>query len=176
MFDFGWAEILVVAVIGLIVIGPKELPRALYTCGQWLRKARTMGRQVQRQFDDFMRDAELDELRDQAKSVRRRNVKNEVTERIKKTADPEGDLDEAGRSLNPRADVDRDTVRRNAQAQRAREGRGQASGGEAAPAQSETGGESHNADAEAAGEPVAAATTDGDEAEPEGTADGVKRS
>src|SRR5689334_16851967 len=65
MFDFGvgWSELLLVAVVALIVIGPKELPGALRTVGQWTGKIRRMAAEFQGQFQDAMREAEVDQLR-----------------------------------------------------------------------------------------------------------------
>ena len=63
MFDIGWQELFILAVIALIVIGPKDLPRALRTITKGLRKARSMARDLQDGMDDVMREAELDDLK-----------------------------------------------------------------------------------------------------------------
>ncbi len=44
MFDIGWQELFIVAVLALLVIGPKDLPRALRAMGKWVRKARSLAR------------------------------------------------------------------------------------------------------------------------------------
>lgn len=59
MFDLAWSEILVVGVIALIVVGPKDLPDLLRTVGQWVRRARSMAAGFQSTFDQMMRDEEL---------------------------------------------------------------------------------------------------------------------
>lgn len=64
MFDIGWVEIGVIAVVALIVIGPKDLPQALRTLTGWVRKLRGMMREFQSGVDDLVREAELKELRD----------------------------------------------------------------------------------------------------------------
>jgi sec-independent protein translocase protein TatB len=69
MFDIGWGELLLVAVVALVVIGPKDLPRALRTLGQWAAKARSAAREFQSNIDEMMRDSELEELSKQAKSL-----------------------------------------------------------------------------------------------------------
>src|SRR5688572_6016608 len=63
MFDIGWSELLIIGIVALIVIGPKELPGALRTLGQWMTKIRRMAAEFQGQFQDAMREAELAELK-----------------------------------------------------------------------------------------------------------------
>jgi sec-independent protein translocase protein TatB len=63
MFDIGWSELLIIGIVALIVIGPKELPAALRTLGQWMTKIRRMASEFQGQFQDAMREAELAELK-----------------------------------------------------------------------------------------------------------------
>lgn len=66
MFDFDAGKLLVIGVVALIVIGPKELPRVLRQVGQAVGKLRRMAGEFQTQFMDAMRDAELDDLRKEA--------------------------------------------------------------------------------------------------------------
>jgi sec-independent protein translocase protein TatB len=63
MFDIGWSELLLIGIVTLIVIGPKELPGALRTMGQWMTKVRRMASEFQNQFQDAIREAELSELK-----------------------------------------------------------------------------------------------------------------
>ena len=63
MFDIGWSELLLIGIVTLIVIGPKELPGALRTLGQWMTKVRRMAAEFQNQFQDAIREAELAELK-----------------------------------------------------------------------------------------------------------------
>jgi sec-independent protein translocase protein TatB len=69
MFDIGWTELLVVAVVALIVIGPRELPAMLRTIGNGLSKIRRMAGEFQSQFNEALREAELDDLRRQAEKL-----------------------------------------------------------------------------------------------------------
>ena len=64
MFDIGWQELFILAVLAIIVIGPKDLPRTIKTVTGWLRKARSMARELQSGIDDVVREAEIDELTD----------------------------------------------------------------------------------------------------------------
>ena len=58
MFDVGWSEILVIAVVAIIVVGPKDLPRMLRTFGRTMGQVRRTANEFRRQFDDALRDAE----------------------------------------------------------------------------------------------------------------------
>ena len=63
MFDIGWGELVVIGVVALIAIGPKELPAVLRATGQWMGKVRRMANEFQDQFREAMREAELDDLK-----------------------------------------------------------------------------------------------------------------
>jgi sec-independent protein translocase protein TatB len=63
MFDIGWSEFLVIGVVALIVIGPKELPGVLRMVGQWTTKVRRMASEFQGQFQEAMREAEMADLK-----------------------------------------------------------------------------------------------------------------
>jgi len=63
MFDLGWGKIVIIAVIALVVIGPKELPALLRTVGQWMGKIRRMAAEFQGQFQEAMREAEMADLK-----------------------------------------------------------------------------------------------------------------
>jgi sec-independent protein translocase protein TatB len=63
MFDFSWSELLLIGLVALIFIGPKELPGVLRTLGQWMNKIRRMAGDFQNQFHDAMREAELADLK-----------------------------------------------------------------------------------------------------------------
>ncbi|HYC04696.1 MAG TPA: Sec-independent protein translocase protein TatB [Azospirillaceae bacterium] len=82
MFDIGWPELVVIAVVALVVIGPKDLPKALYSVGKWVRKARLMARDFQGHIDEMMREAELDDLRKQAQQVRNFNVQDQIAKAV----------------------------------------------------------------------------------------------
>ena len=63
MFDIGWSEFLVIAIVALIAIGPKELPGVLRMVGQWMGKARKMAAEFQGQFQEAMREAEMADIK-----------------------------------------------------------------------------------------------------------------
>src|SRR3954452_3450206 len=69
LFDIGWPELMLIGVVALVVIGPKDLPRALRVAGYWVRKARTLSREFHSSVEQLIREAELDEMRQQLKEA-----------------------------------------------------------------------------------------------------------
>jgi sec-independent protein translocase protein TatB len=69
MFDISWTEFLLIGVVALIVIGPKELPTVLRTLGQWTRRVRSMAADFQKQFQEAMREAEMSDLKKQVDDI-----------------------------------------------------------------------------------------------------------
>ena len=65
MFDIGWSELVVIGIVALIAIGPKELPGVLRAVGQWMGKIRRMASEFQGQFHEAMREAEMADLKKQ---------------------------------------------------------------------------------------------------------------
>jgi sec-independent protein translocase protein TatB len=94
MFDIGWSELLVIGVVALIVIGPKDLPRVLKTVGYWVRKARNVSREFQSSIEQMVREAELEDVKKEIEKVSSLDLHKE----IEKTVDPTGDLK---KSLEP---------------------------------------------------------------------------
>ena len=62
MFGIDGSEFLLTAIVALLVVGPKDLPRVMRLVGQWVGKARAMSRHVRSGFDTMMREAELEEM------------------------------------------------------------------------------------------------------------------
>jgi sec-independent protein translocase protein TatB len=83
MFDIGWTEMAVIGAVLLIVVGPKDLPKVLRTMGYWMGKARSMAREFQRSLDQYVKEAELEDVK---KSVDKLNVRKT----IQNTIDPKG--------------------------------------------------------------------------------------
>jgi sec-independent protein translocase protein TatB len=69
MFDISWTEFLLIGVVALVVIGPKELPAVMRTVGQWTRKLRSMAADFQNQFHEAMREAEMADLKQQVDDI-----------------------------------------------------------------------------------------------------------
>lgn len=89
MFDIGMDEMALVAVVALIVIGPKDLPHVLRMCGQWVRKAREMAGEFQRGVDDMVRESGVSDLKSQVEKVADTNA---LRQQIENTIDPTGDI------------------------------------------------------------------------------------
>lgn len=88
MFDIGWQELFIVAVLVIIVVGPKDLPRTLRAIMGLLRKGRMMARDFQNGIDDVIREADLDDIRKQITDV----GDNDIAKTIVDTIDPDGDI------------------------------------------------------------------------------------
>jgi sec-independent protein translocase protein TatB len=69
MFDIGWSELVVIGVVALIAIGPKELPGVLRSVGQWVTKIRSMASEFQGQFQEAMREAEMADLKKEVDNI-----------------------------------------------------------------------------------------------------------
>jgi sec-independent protein translocase protein TatB len=70
MFDIGWSELLVVAVVAIVVVGPKDLPDMLRNLGKGMRTVRRMASDFQGQFNEALKEAELDDVRDEFNRMR----------------------------------------------------------------------------------------------------------
>src|SRR6266446_1329107 len=97
MFEIGWSELVVIAVVALIAIGPKELPGALRMVGQWMGKARQMAAEFQGQFQEAMREAEMadlkksfDEVKEAATGFTSNNVMTSLERDVGKALDIDG--------------------------------------------------------------------------------------
>jgi sec-independent protein translocase protein TatB len=89
MFDIGWSELLVIAAVALVVVGPRELPGMLRTIGRMMAGVRRMASDFQSQFNEAMREAELDEIKKQVTGLNEEvsSIGNEVAA-LNTTFDP----------------------------------------------------------------------------------------
>ena len=67
MLDFSWAELFVIVVVALVVIGPKDIPQIMHTLGRFVRRLQYVRFAMSQQFDDFMKEHDLEEIRNAAK-------------------------------------------------------------------------------------------------------------
>ena len=93
MFDLEWSKLALIAVVALVVIGPKDLPRVMRILGQWVQRARAIAREFQGSLDQMVREAELEDVKRDLDKVTNLNVEHEIGQ----TIDPRGELH---RSLN----------------------------------------------------------------------------
>lgn len=79
MFNFGWGELVLIGIVALIAIGPKELPTVLRTIGQMMGKVRRMANEFQGQFQEALREADIADLKKQADDLTS-SFKDQVTD------------------------------------------------------------------------------------------------
>ncbi|MCH2400511.1 MAG: Sec-independent protein translocase protein TatB, partial [Pirellulales bacterium] len=87
MLDVGWQELFLIAVITIIVVGPKEIPRVLRTVTLWVRKVKDMAREFHSNIDDIAREAELDDIKKQLSEVQDFDIEREVGQTIDATGE-----------------------------------------------------------------------------------------
>lgn len=90
MFDIGWTEMVFVLVIAVLVIGPKDLPKAISTVGKYVRKARSMAREFQSGINDLARETELDEIKKDIQKGTDFNIKKQVEDAVDPTGSMQG--------------------------------------------------------------------------------------
>jgi sec-independent protein translocase protein TatB len=123
MFDISWGELLLIGVVALVFIGPKELPTVLRTLGQWMAKLRRMANEFQNQFHEAMREAEMADLKkhvddltttahsyanfDPVSEVRREleSTQQQITSAIEKPAEPAAEGAAASAPAAPASDA-----------------------------------------------------------------------
>lgn len=76
MLDIGWPEMLLVLVLALMVIGPADLPRAMYGLGKAMRKMRMMSRAFQDSLDELMREAEIEDIKKEAQAAQKKLIED----------------------------------------------------------------------------------------------------
>lgn len=88
MLDIGWAELFVIAVVAIIVVGPKDLPRMLRMLGQAIGKFRSVASDFQGQFNDVLREAELDDIRENIENIKDSNPVSQLKDEVHKAINP----------------------------------------------------------------------------------------
>ena len=82
MFDFAWSEFALIGIVALVAIGPKDLPVAIKTIAELVKKARRMAGEFQTHVDEMVREANLHEVRDQFNDLRRMDIKGKILEAV----------------------------------------------------------------------------------------------
>jgi len=99
MPDIGWSELAVIAILALVIIGPKDLPRVMRTMGKWMQKARSISREFQSSIDEVIREADLEDARKTIESARNLGAENALDQMI----DPTGGMKEEMRDIEDSA-------------------------------------------------------------------------
>ena len=112
MFDIGWSEILVLAVLAIIVVGPKDLPVMLRNIGRYTAKMRSMAREFQDGISDMARETELSELRDLKKNLSEISPAQQVKKLVGEAIDPTEfeDMEKDQRALMEKAEAAADKL------------------------------------------------------------------
>ncbi|MFK0690412.1 Sec-independent protein translocase protein TatB [Mesorhizobium sp. IMUNJ 23033] len=82
MFEVGWTEMLVIAIVMIVVVGPKDLPNMLRTFGRTTAKLRAMAADFQKQFNEALKEAELDDVKKSVDSLRSLNPAAEIRKQL----------------------------------------------------------------------------------------------
>ncbi len=82
MFDFAWSEIALIGVVALVAIGPKDMPVAIKTIADLVKKGRRMAGEFQVHVDEMVREANLHEVRDQFKDLRSLNIRDQIARAV----------------------------------------------------------------------------------------------
>jgi sec-independent protein translocase protein TatB len=91
MFDFSWSEIMVIGIVALIAIGPKDMPVAIRAITRVLKKMRRMAGEFQGHVDEMMREADLQDVQSTFRDLRGMNLKSTIN----KLVDPDGSVGRA---------------------------------------------------------------------------------
>lgn len=105
MFDFAWSELALIGVVGLLFIGPKDMPVAIRTVTNLLKKGRKLAGEFQTHVDDMVREADFGEARDQLRQLKSFNVRGQIM----KALDSDGSIK---RTLEQRPLADMNTAPR----------------------------------------------------------------
>ena len=88
--DIGWSELLIIAAVAIIVVGPRELPGLLRSVGKFVRKIKEMASEFQSQLDDAIDTEELKKLRDDFEDLKDANPVNQIKSNIEDSFDLSG--------------------------------------------------------------------------------------
>jgi sec-independent protein translocase protein TatB len=92
MFEVGWTEMLVIAIVLIVVVGPKDLPRMLRTFGKTTAKMRSMAGEFRKQFDEALKEAELDDVKTLASDMRKLNPAADIRKALSPMESAAADL------------------------------------------------------------------------------------
>ncbi len=86
MFDIAWTELLLVAIVAILVVGPKELPSLLRSIGRALGKLRSTADEFRKQFDEAVREAGAEDLQREVNALRKNNPLTQIRDAMDEVA------------------------------------------------------------------------------------------
>ncbi len=92
MLDLAWSEIAMIVLVAVVVLGPKELPKAMRTVAQFMRKARKMAGEFQGHWNEMVREAELEEVKTAVTKVTSAVTSTNIGSEVEKLIDPSGEF------------------------------------------------------------------------------------
>lgn len=102
MFEIGWTEMLVIAVVMIVVVGPKDLPKMLRAFGKTTAKLRSMAGDFQKQFNEALKEAELDDVKKSVESLKSLNPATEIKKQLNPFEKAAADVRAGLETLNPK--------------------------------------------------------------------------
>jgi len=99
MLDFAWSELGLIALVSVLVLGPKQLPETMRTMAKVMRKVKNLGSEFQGHVNEMVREAELDDVRKQVQQLSQTNI----TKELSKVVDPTGELKQTFSGEGPSA-------------------------------------------------------------------------
>jgi sec-independent protein translocase protein TatB len=104
MFDLSWGEMGIIAVVALVVLGPKELPNALRTVSALMKNARKLAGEFQSGVNEIIREADLEDARKKLAEVNKNSIQDAITKAVDPTGEMKSALQEAARA-DPVAEI-----------------------------------------------------------------------
>ena len=100
MFDLSWGEMGIIAVVALVVLGPKELPNALRTVSGLMKNARKLANEFQSGVNEIIREADLEEARKKLAEVNKNSIQDAITKAVDPTGEVKTALQDAAKDVN----------------------------------------------------------------------------
>ena len=118
MFDIGGWEFLIIIIVAIVVIGPKELPAALKTITSWIRKGRELARDFQGSLDDLAEEVELEKITKEVKEEiglnSLSNIEEDLKNSINKTVDQSGEIKGSIKKVKQNLDTELKAIKSSA--------------------------------------------------------------
>ena len=106
MPDIGWQELFLIALVTILVVGPKEIPRVLRTVSLWVRKIKDMARDFQNGIDDLAREADLDDIRKELAEAKDFDIQRNIEDMIDPTGEYARSMQDAEESVESSLEED----------------------------------------------------------------------